>query len=60
MELDNLLELKKTLESNILDYFGDNENPNYSDRGYQDLLEELGAVNERITEIYIEEDEDNY
>lgn len=59
MELDNLLELKKTLESNILDYFGDNQNPNYGDRGYQDLLGELNAVNERISEIYDEEENIN-
>jgi len=59
MELDNLLELKKSLEQNITDYFGDNENPHYGDKGYQDLLGELSAVNERISEIYDEEENIN-
>jgi len=51
MELDELYVLKSNLEDRIENFFGDEPSPHYGDRGYQELLEDLSDINERIDEL---------
>jgi hypothetical protein len=49
-ELDELYERRYDLQERIKNFFG-GERPEYGDQGYQDLLQSLDTVNERIDEI---------
>ena len=51
MEINEYYKTKKILENKIDKYFGDESNPHYGDRGYQDLLEALDYIEEQIKEI---------
>jgi len=51
MELDELFERKFNLDERIENFFGDDTNPHYGDRVYQDLLQEYGDVAEAIDKI---------
>ena len=55
MELDDLFEMRRNVEDRISNFFGDDENPHYGDRGYQDLLEEADNLTEQIRELMNEE-----
>jgi hypothetical protein len=48
IELDELYERQRALDERKGNFFGDDHNPNYGDRGYQDILEELDEINEQI------------
>jgi len=50
MELDELYQTKRRLESQIDNYFGGGQRFT-GDRGYQDLLESLSVVEENIEEL---------
>ena len=55
MELDDLFRERRSLEYKIVDFFSDDDtNPNYGDRGYQDLLERLEDVNDNINELQVD------
>jgi hypothetical protein len=49
-ELDELAERRYELQERINNFFG-GESPEYGDQGYQDLLQSLDSVNERINEL---------
>lgn len=51
MDLESLYERKRSLESRIDNYFGNDPNPHTGDRGYQDLLEQLDDVESEINEL---------
>ena len=52
MELDDLFEEQRSLNDRIKNFFGDDDScPNYGDRGFQDLLEQLNDVDNKIDEI---------
>jgi len=50
-ELNELYEKRREVAEKISNYFGDDNNPNYGDKGYQDLLTELDAINQMISEL---------
>jgi len=47
-ELDELYERKYSIEERMGNFFGGDSNPNYGDRGYQDLWEQLTEVEDEI------------
>ena len=55
IELDELYNRKRDLESRVENFFGDDDNPHYGDRGYQDLLEQLDEVEGEIDELLDDE-----
>lgn len=55
IELDELLGWRSELEERKNNFFNGDDNPNYGDRGYQDILEQLDEVNEDIDEILDDE-----
>lgn len=58
-ELNELYERKYELEEEIENYFDDEDDyPNYGDRGYQDLLNELSDVKREIRDILNGDDDD--
>jgi len=51
IELDELFERRSELEHRKNYFFEGDDDPNYGDRGYQDILEQLDEVDEDIDEI---------
>jgi hypothetical protein len=50
-EQSELYERRRDIAEKISNYFGDDNNPNYGDKGYQDLLAELDEVNVLLSEL---------
>ena len=55
-ELEELHDMRRELEDEKDHFFDGDNNPNYGDRGYQDLCERISNISEQISDI--EEDFD--
>jgi hypothetical protein len=50
-ELEELHDSRRELEDERDHFFDGDSNPNYGDRGYQDLLERISEISQQISDI---------
>jgi hypothetical protein len=56
-ELEELHDSRRELEDERDHFFDGDSNPNYGDRGYQDLLERISEISQQISDIEADFDE---